>query len=222
MQKINRFAGYQEAGQKSRIKIIEDYLRMLSKTRVVARNPTNLAELVAVHIRRETGRPCVRSTLLRNVRYKSLLLSYIASNGGIEKVHGKDYICNGDATRPVRVVTAELKEGNARREVGRLNIYIKSLEKQLTENQHRSISVDDTKLVAPSADTRLLDVEIKFYLTCQALRAVLSNLNNVLEIDTQGRRILDRSRRRNNVIVDSSLAAPFIEWYVALPKDNAI
>jgi len=207
----NTFAKWQEAAQSARETLIRGYLEYLVKTRVRTQYVTDLAELVAGHISEVEGRSCSRSTLLRNKRYAMLLHSYMAANmqRGVKRRGGGR---EPEPASAVAVLAADLSANNLKRELDRLKVYVETLESQL---DHRpAVGVDRRALPASESmrSGRLDDHELRFVVTCQALRALVAHLNLVISVDTSAMRILDSSKRRNNVIVDTELARPFIEW----------
>lgn len=133
---LNRFATWQEANQIRREAIIGAYLDFLGKTKVKVRNPTDLAELVAQHISQVEGKPCNKSTLLRNTRYKAKLLSYQARTlaPGRKALNARVIT---DPTAKALITGAELESGNLKRELERLKIYVTSLEEQVDRLQSR-------------------------------------------------------------------------------------
>jgi hypothetical protein len=211
----NTFAESQEADQSARQQLIKDYLAYLASTRVKTEFVTDLAKLVAGHLTEVQGEPCSPSTLLRNMRYKGLLLSYMASRqpGGLKNATpGAQQM---SVAGEVVVFNAQLETANVKRELDRLKIYTTDLEQQLAE-------VSSTKAPAighgkESEQARLGDMELSFVRTCQTLLALLSHLSVVVTVDVANRRILDASRRRNNVIVDADVAGPFFQWLSQQP-----
>lgn len=213
MKNPSRFAAWQEANQARREVIIDEYLQYLDKTRVKVRNATDLADLVARHIAQVEGAPCNKATLMRNVRYKAKILTYQAQHlePGVRTLEQQSML---DPGSKAVLATSRLEAGNLRREIDRLNVYIKSLERQLENTSSRGgRQVSETDSYGAVVDTaQISDYELKFICTCQALRALLSHLNLVLEVNTVSKQILDRSKRRDNVIVDKEIAGAFIEW----------
>jgi len=213
MKNLSRFAAWQEANQARREVIIDEYLQYLDKTRVKVRNATDLADLVARHIAQVEGAPCNKATLMRNVRYKAKILTYQAQHlePGVRTLEQQGML---DPGSKAVLATSRLEAGNLRREIDRLNVYIKSLERQLENASSRGgRQVSEADSYGTLVDTaQISDYEFKFICTCQALRALLSHLNLVLEVNTVSKQILDRSKRRDNVIVDKEIAGPFIEW----------
>lgn len=206
----SRFAAWQEANQVRRESIIDEYLGFLAKTRVKVRNVTDLADLVAKHISQVEGEPCNKSTLLRNARYKSKILSYQARSlaPGTKALNSRTVT---DPTAKVLITSAQLESGNLKRELERLNIYVTSLEEQVDQFQSQGRQLPSPADTAESAST-LSDYEFRFVRTCQALRSLLSHLNMVVQVDPSSQRILDMSKRRDNVLVDKEVAGPFFEW----------
>lgn len=207
---FNRFSAWQDANQVRRESIIGDYLSFLAKTRVKVRNCTDLADLVARHISQVEGKPCNKSTLLRNVRYKAKLLSYQARclAPGTNSVNARSVT---DGTAKALVTDAQLESGNLRRELERLKIYTTSLEEQLDRLQSQG-RIFPIAVAGEKAGPPLSEYEFRFIRTCQALRSLLSHLNLIVQVDPDNRRILDMSKRRNNVIVGEEAAGPFCDW----------
>ncbi|MDE2465792.1 MAG: hypothetical protein KGO02_19070, partial [Alphaproteobacteria bacterium] len=165
------------------------------------------AEMVAAHIAYQEQKPCNRSTLLRNKRYKALLLTFMAAHlgRGTKSLKLKDV---ADEKAKSLVVTAELEASNLKREVERLKVYIAHLEKQQAGKPALTASTPATD------ETReeLQEVQLELTRTCQALFAVLRHFDKTVSVDMDREQVLDMSRLRNNVIVDAALAAPFLEW----------
>lgn len=209
----NRFSKWQEANQTRREKIIEQYLVYLGKTRVVVRNVTDLADLIARHIAQVEGRPCNKATLLRNLRYKSRLLSFQARSS-VSAKPGADGHTVSDAIGRVAVLKSQLEAANLRRELERLKIYSKTLEEQLDRLHYAgNVLENDVISLRENSPTNVeARSEVMFIRTCQALRAILSHFSTIVEVNPASHCILDRSRRRNNVIVDEEIAGPFFEW----------
>lgn len=201
------FSAWQEACQTRREIVIDQYLSYLQSTRVKVRHVTDLADLVAKHISNVEGGPCNKSTLLRNIRYKSKLLTYQARahNPRMRTLSSRTV---ADPAAKALITTAELESGNLKRELERLNIYTSSLEEQLD----RVSSIGQRLSPTPGSEKVISDCEVRFVRTCQALRSLLSHLQMVIQVDSDNRRILDMSKRRNNVIVGEEVAGPFCDW----------
>lgn len=203
----NRFEGYQQAKQERRERLIVDYLEQLKTSRVKFNHVTGLAEMVATHISYQEQKPCHRATLLRNDRYKALLLTFMAAHlgGGTKSLRLKDV---ADEVAKSLVVTSQLEASNLRREVDRLKAYVAHLEMQQSGRRAtQSPPVDES-----STQQEVRDVRLKLTRTCQALWAVLHHFDNMVSVEMEREVVLDMSRLRNNVLVDTTLAAPFVEW----------
>jgi hypothetical protein len=207
----NTFAPSQEAKQARRERLIDEYLAYLSKTRVRVRYVTDLAELVATYIKHAEGKPCVASTLMRNIRYKGKLMTYQAQRDGAG-VESSSARAVTDPTAKALVTTAQLATANLKRELERLNIYVESLEQQLDESTRRHGKFPSSSDSGGGAEPFLTDYEYRFIRTCQALRLLLSHLNVIVGVDPNTQRILDSTKRRDNVIVEKDVAGPFFEW----------
>ncbi len=203
----NTFEGYQQAKQERREQLIVEYLEQLKTSRVKFQHVTGLAEMVATHISHQEQKPCNRATLLRNKRYKALLLTFMAAHlgGGTKSLRLKDVT---DEKAKSLVVTSQLEASNLRREVDRLKVYVAHLEKQQSgQPASLPLPVDDD-----SAQQELRHVQLKLTRTCQALFAVLRHFDKMVSVDMEREVVLDMSRLRNNVLVDATLATPFVEW----------
>jgi hypothetical protein len=213
MKKRNTFAGWQESKQTGREAIIDKFLIYLKNTRIHAAHPTALADLVARHISTVQGKPCATSTLMRNARYKTKILTHQAEQQA-PGVKALDRRSVKDPTARALMTASELEASNLAREVERLRIYAKSLEEELDGARgsgHLSLAVPDSRGSVVEA-VGVSDAELNFIRTCQALRSVVSHFYVVIELDTIERRILDKSKRRDNVIAGMETAAPFFDW----------
>lgn len=214
----NTFAGYQEAKQARRETIIDEYLEYLKTTRIRATHVTALADLVARHISTIEGKPCATSTLMRNLRYKTKLLTHQARQQS-PGTHNLDEKSVKDPTAKALLASSNLEASNAVRELERLRIYASSLEAQLdTQGGSKAAPLSAPSLLAPRpGDIGVSDAEFRFIRTCQALMSVVAHLSIILELDPRGKRILDKSKHRNNVIATEETAGPFFEWLKSIP-----
>jgi hypothetical protein len=203
----NRFEAYQQAKLQSREKLITDYLRYLKTTRVRFTYVTDLAAMVATHIAQKENGKCNKATLLRNKKYKALLLTFMASHlgGGTQNINE---LTVTDEKAKALLTTAQLDAANLRREVERLKAYISILEQGASEKNTAAIGQSDT----PQLTNDLKENQLKYVRTCQALHAVLRHLESSISVDPARKAIIDLSRLRKNVIVDADLASPFIDW----------
>lgn len=194
-------AKWQENCQDVRDSMIQNYLRMLRRTRVRVAYPTHLAKLIAIHLTEEQGSPCCASTIMRNPRYKAKVLSFMAHSGSAKGT--KDSA--SDEARKADNLKAQLEVSNLRNEVKRLGVYAASLEEQLSARRaapqlaHAAMSRQD-------GEPWLAAAKHDFARTCQLMTAVLDYMKVTLEIDVQERVIRDRSKLRNNVVASSVLA----------------
>ena len=207
------FEGYQQAKQEGREKLIIQYLEQLATSRVKFKHVTGLADMVAIHITQSEHRPCNKATLLRNDRYKALLLSFMAAHlgAGTKSLRFRDL---GDDKSKAQVVTAQLEAANLRRDVERLKGYVTHLEGNKDAPRIKGSEKDRVSELA-NMQQSLRETHLKHTRTCQALLALLNHFSQTVSVDVQQQRIVDLSRLRNNVIVDSSKAAPFFEWLAA-------
>ena len=205
----NRFEAFQILKQEGREVLISEFLAYLKTSRVRHQYVTELAEMVAKHITEREGKPCNRATLLRNPRYKSMLLSFMAENlsAGTRNFKAKSI---DDPKTQALVMTVQLEASNLKRDNERLRTYVAYLESHVakTDNQIGTI----TNLAPNDYKLELEQVQIRFALACQALQLVIQHLNSVVSVDVSSKLIIDMTKSRNNVIVDSEIAAGFFEW----------
>lgn len=197
----NPFAGWQEAKQERREALIREFLGYMKKKRMRCEYITDLADMVAKHIGEQEGTSCNRATLLRNKRYKTLLLSYMAHS----LAEGTDAIDRRSLKDPkagALVLAAEVGAENLRREVARLKAYIKELESAKSKPEPSKAATDDA----------VDDLRRRHVLTCQALLAVLKHFDGLLRADLDARLVLDASTRPYKVVVEEKFATPFFEW----------
>lgn len=209
----NTFEGYQQAKQSGREKLIIQYLEQLATSRVKFKHVTGLAEMVAIHITQSEQRPCNKATLLRNNRYKALLLTFMAAHlgAGTKSLRFKDI---GDDKSKSLVATAQLEAANLRREVERLKRYVTHLDEKVSAPRNAG-ATDGAHIEIEKLQETLRETQLKHTRTCQALFSLLNHFSQAVSADVEQQRILDLSRLRNNVIVDSTKAAPFFEWLAA-------
>ncbi|MGJ7511438.1 hypothetical protein [Variovorax sp. GT1P44] len=202
----NPFSNWQQANQERREAYIRPLLVYLKKKRMRFEYITDLADMVAIHISEQEGKPCNCATLLRNKRYKSLLVSYMAStsSGGTDAI---DRRIVKDPTANALVLAAEVGAENLRREVVRLKAYIATFD----EGASSAIKEENNgKTVATPSS--LEDLRLRHVLTCQALLAVLKHFEGLLLADSDANSIIDASARPPFVVAGASLAGPFFEW----------
>lgn len=209
MAKNSPFAESQEANIVKREKCIDDYLAILAKTKIRVPHPTALAKLVSKHVGAVEGKPCSHVTFLRNHRYLSKLLSHLAKHNGKPETSDADL----PPSQRLRVVNSELELSNTKSENERLSLYCETLESEISRlKQSVGSNPPSAIMPVPIQSAPIPEHELNFVRTCQALRAVVSHFHKVVSLDMENGRILDASLRRNNIIVDSSFAKPFMEW----------
>ena len=214
----SRFANYQEQKQRRRENYIEAYLVVARSSRQKYDYVTDLAKAISHHIalseKREgiSNTECNPSTLLRNKRYKAMLLSYMAENVG----KGLKNLCRTrvtvSPTDQSNSLLAGIESSNLRNENQRLKYYIAELESS-RERKGAGTAPESEVLTGPTGRNEFAEMEFKFVSTCQVVSAILTKLQDVLVADIEKKWILDAAiRRGDNVIVDEKLAAPFFEW----------
>lgn len=200
----NPFAGWQQAKQERREALVREFLSYMKKKRLRCVYITDLADMLAEHISEQEGVSCNRSTLLRNKRYKVLLLSYMAHSCA-EGTDAIDRRSLNDPKASALVLATELGSENLRREINRLKAYISELEGAQSKSGPLMVSQAATQ---DAVD----DLTRKHVLTCQALLAILKHFDGLLVVDADGQRVMDATTRPYKAVVDKKFAAPFFEW----------
>lgn len=201
----NPFAGYQAKKVDTREAFITQYLATLRRTRAKYEYVTDLAKAVAEQIALVEKKPCSVSTLLRNQRYKALLLNFMATQAGVA---GKSPVTDSAASKML-VMAAELESVGHKREVERLKTYVTSLERQLDE-------IGSTRITGPAVTPGAVltdDLSNRFAMTCKTLWLVLDHFKDLISVDIDGQQIIDLSApRKSNVIAAAVDAGAFFEW----------
>lgn len=205
----NPFARYQSEKVTSREQTITRYLGTLRRTRAKYQYVTDLAKAVAEQIELTETRPCSASTLLRNKRYKALLLHFMASQSGTGALSSSAVT---DNTAKLLLNAADLEVGNLKRENERLHSHVTNLEKQL-DARNKLAPVPLQKVGEDSARRELDSLLTKYALVCKSLWLILDHFKDVVTADADGQRIIDLAApQRKNVVVNADTAAPFFDW----------
>lgn len=208
----NRFEKFQTLKQEGRKVLILEFLKYLKTSRVRHQYVTELAEMVAKHITEREGKPCNKATLLRNPQYKSMLLSYMAENlaAGTRNLKAKSI---DDPKTQALVMTVQLEVSNLKRDNERLRSYVTHLEANVVKTDNQISTMAHS---APNDHKMELEqAQIRFAHACQALQLVIRHLDPVVSVDVSAKKIIDMTKSRNNVIVDSEIAVDFFEWLEA-------
>lgn len=199
----NPFKGYQDKIVAEREEIIARYLGSLRKTRAKFEYITDLAKAVAEQVEMAEGAPCSFTTLLRNTRYKALLLSFMAMRSGTAAVQVSE------PGAQALIHTVELELGNVKCDNERLRFYIADLETRLEERP--VVPSLPIQKVESSEDLNKLSNEKG--LVCKALWLVLEHFKDLVSIDLNRGCIIDlAASKHKNVIVEPETARVFLEW----------
>ena len=199
----NPFSEYQDKVVAEREGIIVRYLGSLRKTRAKFEYITDLAKAVAEQVGMAEGAPCSFTTLLRNKRYKALLLNFMAMRSGTDTVQASE-----PAVQAL-IHTVELELGNIKRDNERLRAYIAELEARLGEQP-----------LLPSSPTQRTDSADELprlsndkALACKALWLILEHFKDLVSIDVDRGCIIDMAAsKRKNVVVEPEIARVYLEW----------
>lgn len=214
----NTFEAYQEEKQQRREALIRNLLSVARKSRARFKFVTDLAKMVSAHVTEAEGKECHPATLLRNKRYKALLLSHMAisnDEGVLTSVKG---VVEGPAAETA-LTLSQLEASNLRNENQRLKRHIDSLESALSSKSgNNSQPTSGREKSAEPWTNEIVALQEKYVSTCQVVALLLENMQELLLADVENMEIIDRTRRRNNVIVNARLGTPFFEWLKASPK----
>lgn len=212
----NSFGPWQAAKQDGRAELIAECLLAIKKRRKSFKYITDLAEEVADFVAGKEGatKKCNRSTLLRNGRYKSLLLSHMADQSAI----GTATIVRDSITDPAAkalLLTAEISIENLARENVRLKQYIASIASAKSDENESTVKRIGGRGAAAKVGARSEDINadrVRYLATCEALKTILLKFGGIVAIDLQTLRILDLTEMPHQVLVDERIGGPFFEW----------
>jgi hypothetical protein len=199
----NPFKGYQDKVVEGREQIIARYLASLRRTRAKFEFVTDLAKAVAEQVGLAEGKPCSFTTLLRNKRYKALLLNFMAMRSGT------DIVQVSEPAAQALIHTVELELGNAKRDNERLRAYIADLEARVTEQP----LLPSSPVQRPDSADELPRLSNDKALACKALWLILEHFKDLVSIDVDRGCIIDMAAsKRKNVIVEPEIARVYLEW----------
>lgn len=200
---VNPFSGYQERVVAEREQIVVRYLASLRKTRAKFEYVTDLAKSVAEQVGLAEGTSCSFTTLLRNPRYKALLLNFMAMRSGTGSVRVSE------PGIQALVHTLELELGNTKRDNDRLRAYIAELESKVRERP----ALPSSTAQPPDSTGDLTRLSNERGLVCKALWLVLDHFKELISIDAERGCIIDLAASpRKNVIVEPAVAGSFLDW----------
>lgn len=215
MQSKNPFAKWQVDQQQRRSVLLRAFLVSLKKGRARFSHVSHVADIAAIYLSEKEGKPCSPSTLLRNPKYKALLLAHMEESivGGTDSI---DRATIRDPRAKALLDTADHRIENLRRENERLKSYIAT--KPASRDPVEGDDVDDRehKTVRPARPTAEHGVSadrIDYLTTCEVLHAVLRKFEGIVEIDYAGERIVDLTSSPPKDVVPTAKSKPFFEWW---------
>lgn len=207
--KTSSFKKWQTDRQGERLELVNQFLSSLARGRTRVLYVSDLASMVAAYVQEKQGRPCSRSTLLRNRLYKARLLAYMADRDGRGTDRGAK-MYRGDPRTQAILQTYELEFQNCRRENERLKLYIARGSAPISGGADDCVS-DFGRNVARK-QSRDLEIErLKYISTCEALWVVINALGGIIAI-RMDEGVVDCSECPPKILVGKSQAAAFLEW----------
>lgn len=202
----NPFKDYQNNVVEERVKIVVRYLTSLRKTRAKFEYITDLAKAVAEQVGLTEGKPCSFTTLLRNARYKALLLNFMAMRLGNEAIKVSE------PGVQAFIQTLELELGNVKRDNTRLRAYVAELEARIDSRPGPLPNPIQTK----DRDA-LNELSNDKALACKAMWLLLDHFKGLVSVDTDRNCIIDlaAASERKNIVVEAEIAYVFIDWLKA-------
>ncbi|WP_295760608.1 hypothetical protein [Undibacterium sp.] len=203
----NPFKNYQQKKVTGRETAIQNYLKVLRRTRAKYEYVTDLAKAVAEQLTLVEGKACDHSTLLRNPSYKALLLNFLAGTPGLA---ARNEQLNPVAEAHLHAVTLDV--GNLKKDNERLRAYIFDLEAKADAAQATPVLTIESRQ-PEEVERQVLTLENNLGISSKALWLVLEHYKDLLAVDRERNCIIDLAAlRQKNVIVDAATAAPFMEW----------
>jgi len=204
--KQNRFLDFQEKKQVEREVLITRYLEILRENKIHFRYITDVATSVAKHLTEKQNKPCSKTSILRNPRYKAILIPFFASQD-LSKI--SQQIQNNSSVLELSSVRSELTILNMKREIARLK---KHIEQSHTETKDCVSNQEDNV-----NNNRIRDLENDFVNVCHIALSLIKNFDTLIYLELDSNQILDRSEMVNRVICGAPRAIPFFNWLRQLP-----
>lgn len=176
----NTFKDYQDKKMTERLIIINQCIDFYKKNKVTFKNITEISGEIAASISKKECKPCSKSTILRNIKYKSLIEDFFYKQSGVSKPS----IANN--------LLKDLTISNIEKENIRLKQYILNLEKRLQENNVNVTENTVDKYISNSEKDKIKWKENFFKLVNHFEGLVIFNDNGDL---------IDLTKKINNIIV---------------------
>lgn len=220
MKNVSRFAEWQKRNVAERELLVREFLKQSRRSRASYPNITALADATAAYITQieRKDSPCSRTTILRNVQYKSLLTHFLANQRGVRFV--SEDVISDDRAKSV-ITGLQLEHYNLKQENIRLQKYINTIDAELEflkQSKGRSVAIEQKNFIDNDVQLNLLKND--YGLVCKSLWLILNHFSDIVSADPNLERVLDKSvssRGGKNIVVDADNIRPYFAWL----RDNS-
>lgn len=213
--KMNSFGAWQEKQIAAREALIAEFLAQTRKSKANYPGITALAKAVAQHITaiEKKSEPCSVTTILRNPRYKSQLIHYLANQRGAKLISLE--VLPDDRAKAI-VTSLQLEVLNLRKDNERLKRYIEALdvEMEALKPYFQARLAESVDSVSDDA-VKVMKLENDLGRTCQVITKIVEQFPDILSVESNYNRIIDlsvREGRPGRVVADEPESTPYFVW----------
>lgn len=176
----NTFKDYQDKKMTERLIIINQCIDFYKKNKVSFKNITEVSGEIAAAISKKECKPCSKSTILRNIKYKTLIEDFFYKQSGVSKPSTANNLLK------------DLTISNIEKENIRLKQYIINLEKRLQENNLNATENSINKYISNS--------EVELIKWKENFIKLVNHFEGLTAFDENGD-LIDLTKKKNNVII---------------------
>lgn len=179
----NTFKDYQDKKMTERLIIINQCIDFYKKNKVTFKNITEISGEIAVSISKKECKPCSKSTILRNIKYKSLIEDFFYKQSGVSKPTNSNNLLK------------DLTISNIERENIRLKQYIINLEKKIQSN-NINLENDNKNPYLKSSELDLTYFKNSFI-------QLVNHFEGLVAFNENGD-LIDLTKKSNNIIIQKN------------------
>lgn len=176
----NTFKDYQDKKITERLIIINQCIDFYKKNKVTFKNITEVSGEIAAAISKKECKPCSKSTILRNIKYKTLIEDFFYKQSGVIKPKTSNNLLK------------DLTISNIERENIRLKQYIVNLEKKLQEN-NVNINDNPANKYINNSEAELIKLKDNFI-------KLVNHFEGLVTFNEKGD-LIDLTKKTNNIIL---------------------